>query len=102
LAEDARVQPDVGLELVLGRGPLLGGLLLGELLAVVWELTVVADVALAAAARAYLVLTGVEEDVFAEYTEAGLMGGKTQHDQVGVEAVDDVGRVGVMGGHGAL
>jgi len=51
------VEPNEGLELMLGISPLFGSLFLSEFLPVVWELTIVANVALAPTPCAGFILT---------------------------------------------
>ncbi len=47
-------------------------------------------------------LVVVGKDVFTQHFEVGLVGGEREHDEIGVEAVDDVFGVGIVFGMRAL
>ncbi len=59
-------------------------------------------VALLAADLAQVRVVVLSKDVLPENAKVGLMGGQAKHDQVGVQAVDDVPGVGVVGWGAAL
>ena len=49
-----------------------------------------------------LVFAGVKEDVFTKNAEMRLMCSEPKHDKIGVEAVNHMTLVGIMGRHGTL
>ncbi|KAK4130897.1 hypothetical protein BT67DRAFT_205159 [Trichocladium antarcticum] len=97
LTQDRHMEPDEGLE-----G--LGVVFLVMLARLFFYVTsaVPLFVALLAANPAHPRLAVLEEDIFTENAEVGFVGGKAQHDQIGVQAIDDMTGVGVMLGRVAL
>ena len=45
-----------------------------------------------------LAASGTERDLFSEQTKVGVVRAETEHDQVGIQAIDDVASIGVVGG----
>ncbi len=97
LTEDRHMEPDEGLQ---GMGIVL----LAKVAALLFCLTSAVSlfVALLAAESAHPGLAILEEHILTKNAEVRLVGGKTKHDEIGVQPVDDVPGVGVMLGRVAL
>ncbi|KAK1239567.1 hypothetical protein MKX07_001021 [Trichoderma sp. CBMAI-0711] len=100
LPQNRDVQPNKGLQGGLhGLGLLIA---LGHIVGLCGSATVVCLVPFLATELTSPILAFVEEDIFAQNSEVRFVRGESQHDEIGIQAIDDVAGVGIVVWGGAL